>query len=196
MRKMNGPNLYFKRAGIPLFLSLFCALIPVALIVGSSPKVSAQGISDLSPPDPLPAGTHAWNFSTKTLDGHRLTLNTLRGHVVVLDFWATWCGPCRMAIPGLQEIYKEYKNKGVRVVGISMDTDTARLVPAFVRSQHMTYTIALDPQKNVTACEHYNAGSLPSLFILDKKGVVRWSCAGYYPGQDEDMKNMINKLLA
>ncbi|HEX5322970.1 MAG TPA: TlpA disulfide reductase family protein [Capsulimonadaceae bacterium] len=161
---------------------------------GTNPYIP-QGLSN-PPQDPLPVGTHAWDFQTKTLNGNSLTLTSLRGHVTVLDFWATWCGPCRMAIPGLQKLHQEYSGKGLRVVGISMDTDTASQVPSFVRHAGLTYTIALDPDRNAVACEHYNAGALPSIFILDQKGVVRWSCAGYYDGQDGDMKAVINKLLA
>lgn len=163
---------------------------------GPPVQIEQPDVLDQAPPDPLPEGTQAWNFHTRTLDGQRLTLSDLRGHVTVVDFWATWCGPCAMEIPHLEAVYKEYKGKGVRMIGMSMDTDTAKQVPRFVRIAHMTYTVAVDPRPNSIACDHYNAGLLPSLFIIDQKGVVRWCAAGYHDGMMDDVKNELNKLLA
>src|SRR5579862_3549497 len=159
-------------------------------------QIDSSNIVDQAPPDPLPAGTKAWDFHTKTIQGRGLTLTSLRGHVTIVDFWATWCGPCQMEIPYLEGVYKQYRGKGVRMVGMSMDTDTAARVPDFVREAHMTYTVAVDPGRNTLACEHYNAGTLPSLFIIDQNGVVRWSAAGYHDGMMDDVKTVLNQLLS
>lgn len=149
-----------------------------------------------APPPPVPVGTQAWNFATRTLNGQNITLSSLRGHVTVIDFWATWCSPCRMSIPGLEKIYKDYSPRGVHVLGISMDTDTLSQVRPFVHFAHMTYPVAAYPKGNMLAAVHYNATGLPSVFIIDQKGVVRWSFSGFYPGIDRDMRTELNKLLA
>jgi hypothetical protein len=78
-----------------------------------------------------------------------------------------------------------------------MDTDTAGEVAPFVRSAHMTYTVALDPAYNFITYQHYDvAGPIPCLFVLDKRGVIRWSTYGYYDGMDDHIKSTLNKILA
>lgn len=175
---------------------MVACLLAAAFLGSFSARAFAQQELEGAPPPPVPAGTHAWDFSTRTLAGQNLTMRSLRGHVTVVDFWATWCGPCRMSIPGLEQIYKDYRAKGVHVVGISMDTDTVAQVAPFVHAEHMTYTVAAYPKGNALAAIHYNAAGLPSIYIIDKKGVVRWSFSGFYPGIDHDMRIEINRLLA
>ncbi len=82
------------------------------------------------------------------------------------------------------------------MIGMSMDTDTASQVPKYVRIAHMTYTVAVDPKRNPTIQDRYNAGLLPSLFIIDQKGVVRWCASGYHDGMMDDVKTELNQLLS
>lgn len=169
-------------------------LLPLLFAVTGKPASSVE--VRYNTPPPLAAGTRAWNFHTRTLSGRPLTLRSLRGHVTVIDFWATWCFPCRMAIPGLEQIYQQYKPRGVRVVGMSMDTDTLVNVRPFADMAHMTYLVAADPQANQIAADHYRVAGLPSVYIVDKRGVVRWSCEGFSFDQDHLIRAELNKLLA
>jgi peroxiredoxin len=164
--------------------------IAPALLISSS--VLAQ-----NPPAPLPVGSKAPAFRTTTLSGRPLSLRSLRGHVVLLDYWATWCGPCRMATPTLEKLYKEYRHRGLRVIGISVDdSHTASKVPAFARQMHMTYTLSANPADNTRAAQRYNATGIPSQFLIDKRGVIRWDQAGYSLNEGQELSAKIKKLLA
>ncbi len=167
-----------------------------ALALASSVPAAAQGMTAL-PPSPLPAGTRAPAFTTRTLGGRPLSLRDLRGKVVLLDYWATWCGPCRMATPTLRALHQQFHRRGFSVVGMSMDqADTSAQVGPFVRAMHLTYPITLSPAANARAQSAYHANALPSQYLIDKKGIVRWSQAGYSPNEGKELTALVQKLLA
>lgn len=126
-------------------------------------------------------------------NGKRIDLSSMHGHVVMLDFWATWCGPCKMSIPELETIYQKHKSEGLEIVGISTDEPASRKeVGATVKDLGMTYPVTMmtdipDIQSK------YTFASIPLLLIIDKKGVVRARVSGYDPnGNNEDL---VVKLL-
>jgi cytochrome c biogenesis protein CcmG, thiol:disulfide interchange protein DsbE len=108
-------------------------------------------------------------FTLTTLDGAPLRLEALRGKVVLIDFWATWCGPCRDEIPELGELNRIYGPRGVQVVGISMDDDAAP-VRAFYRELHMNYPVALGDA--ALAQRFGGVLGLPVKFLIDRKGRI------------------------
>jgi peroxiredoxin len=114
--------------------------------------------------DPAPA----WTLTD--LNGKTVRLSDFKGKVVVLDFWATWCPPCREEIPNFIKIQKEWKNKGVTMVGLSMDTTTPADVAAFVKENGMNYPIVMANDKTAEA---YGADSgIPFTFVIDRKGQI------------------------
>ncbi len=113
-------------------------------------------------------------------------LSDKKGKVVLLDFWATWCGPCKMSMPHLSRIYENYKSDGVEVYGISTDfPDKRKLVPAVAKSLNVTYPMifAID-QPGIQ--QMYRTESLPTLVIVNKKGEVARYLSGYDPSVDLD----------
>jgi cytochrome c biogenesis protein CcmG/thiol:disulfide interchange protein DsbE len=165
--------------------------LAAALLLSAVPRVSAQAGMP-----PLPIGSKAPAFITKTLSGQKLSLSSLRGHVVLLDYWATWCGPCRMATPTIEGLYREYARHGLRVVGLSVDApNTVSQVPAAVRALHMTYLVSADPRVNALIAEHYNVTGIPAQFLIDKKGIIRWAEDGYSPMEGQELSAIIQKLL-
>ncbi len=114
-------------------------------------------------------------------------LSELKGHVVLVDFWATWCGPCRMSIPELVSIYKKYKDQGLIVIGVSVDdAGTQAQIPAAEKELGINYPVVLasDLQGDVAS---YSTGSIPSLYMIDKMGKIRVQQDGYDPnGNVED----------
>jgi thiol-disulfide isomerase/thioredoxin len=145
---------------------------------------------------PLPSGTEAVDFNSKTVDGQNYTFHSHGPNIKVLDFWATWCGPCHMSIPELEDVSSSLGPHGVSVVGVSVDTDTANQVGPTVKELGMKYTVLVDPKDNIDTQLTYNAGSLPSVYIIDGKGIVRWSYAGYWPGEEPYIRHIIGDLLA
>ncbi len=127
------------------------------------------------------------------LNGKPVDLSSLHDHVVMLDFWATWCGPCKLSIPELERIYEKHKAEGLEVVGISVDDPRSiREVDAQVKSMGMTYPIAL-ASKIPDLSTKYPFASIPLLVIVDKKGIIRAHISGFDPDGNND--DLVAKLL-
>lgn len=109
----------------------------------------------------------AWTL--KDVKGHQVSLNQFKGKVVILDFWATWCGPCRLEIPGFIKLQKKYKKDGLEVVGVSLD-DGPGVVKKFIKSHHLNYTVVMGNQQ--IARDYGNIEAIPTTFVIDRKGRI------------------------
>lgn len=138
-------------------------------------------------------GEMAPDFSAMDLDGKKISLSSYRGQkVVLLDFWATWCPPCRMAMVDLQSILDKEKGKGLEILSLDQG-ETAEPVRAFIKRKNYGFHVLLDSDQAVAA--HYGVRGIPTLVLIDKKGVVQRLQVGY--GRDEAvLQNAIENLLA
>ncbi|HXF86162.1 MAG TPA: TlpA disulfide reductase family protein [Anaerolineales bacterium] len=117
-------------------------------------------------------GFLAPDFELNTLDGNTLRLSNLRGQAVLINFWATWCLPCRAEMPTLEKIYQEYKGQGLVVLAVNMTYQDAHSnIAAFVEEYDLTYPILLD-ENNVVGFV-YQVRSLPASFFIDREGIIR-----------------------
>ncbi len=120
------------------------------------------------------------------------SLASLRGKVVLLDFWATWCGPCRLLAPKLSALQARYGAQGLRVVGIT--TDDAEKAALFAQRTAMRYSLGVDPKGETSRA--YDISALPTLFVIDKRGVVRDVAVGYDEGREAQIEALLAQLLA
>jgi Peroxiredoxin len=134
----------------------------------------------------------AKDFSLKGLDGKEYKLSNFRGKVVVLDFWATWCPPCRASLSFFENIHKKYKDKGLVVVGVSVDMSD-RVVKKFVESKGLTYLILLDKDNLVS--DLYNVFSIPTTIIIDKNGNIVTRKVGFNKSYERYYEETVKKLL-
>jgi len=120
-------------------------------------------------------GKKAINFDLTSFNGKEIDLKDLRGKVVVLDFWATWCGPCREAHPHLQKLYDEYKDDGLVVLGIN--SESKQKVHHYMQENGYTFTNLMDREQEVSI--DYRVNAIPSVFVINRKGVVDSHLIGY-----------------
>ena len=156
------------RSWIPAPTLVLALLITPVLAV-------AQGLGQQSPTSQAAAAPRpAPESKFLTLEGKTVSLSDYKGKVVLLDFWATWCGPCRMAMPGLQKMHESLKSKGLVVLGVSLDKNPPVQVPPFLKQMGITYPNVADNPKDPCSAK-WDVRAIPSLFLIDRKGnVVRW----------------------
>ena len=126
--------------------------------------------------------------------GSALTLGQLKGKVVVLDFWATWCGPCRMELPSLVKIYNTYHGKGLEVIGLSVELNDGQskdYFRQFMGNYAMNYPVGL---AGTDTLKNYGINPIPATFFIDKKGKVALSFVGVHP--EDQFIGAIEQLLA
>ena len=131
-------------------------------------------------------GQQAPDFTLPDLAGKNVTLSDVLGNgPVYLNFWATWCGPCKKEIPELIKLYDQYKDRGFKVLAISVDgAKTQGSVESFVRSHKMEFPILLDPDQEVFV-RRYQGRGIPYGFLLDNEGRIVYFVRGYIPGVEK-----------
>ena len=138
-----------------LIISAFLSL--AALLAGNSSSAAESK-------------TPAPNWQLSDVDGKPVKLSDFKGKVIILDFWATWCPPCRAEIPGFVAIQKKYADKGLTVVGVSVDQQGASVVKPFMQQLKMNYPVVLANAKMIG--DYGDIGSIPTTFIIDRQGNI------------------------
>ena len=118
---------------------------------------------------PVRAPVPAPDFTLPDLKGRPTTLSSFKGRAVLLDFWATWCGPCLEELPDLAALHKKYEGRGFSVLGVSVDSGGAGEVAAFVRDHKMTYPVLIS---DGLLPENYAVPGLPTAFLIDRRGLI------------------------
>ena len=131
------------------------------------------------------------NFALKTQDGKTVELRKLEGKVVVVNFWATWCGPCRAEIPGMLEVYNKYKSQGLEIIGVSLDRGGWNQVAPFVQKLSITYPVVVGDGE--LADKYGGIEAIPTTFIVDKKGKIVQKHIGYF--SKEKFEEQVKRFL-
>jgi peroxiredoxin len=138
-------------------------------------------------------GQFSPDFHLTTLDGKTISLQSLRGKVVLLDFWATWCGPCIQALPELKEIRKKFATRPFELISISVDREKKKLED-FVKANEMTWPQYFDEGTRV-AKDAFGVATFPSYFVLDAEGVVTYVTRGYSPATAARLTAAVEKAF-
>jgi peroxiredoxin len=141
---------------------------------------------------PAAAAAPAPDFSLAARGTTRLSLSQYRGQVVMLNFWATWCGPCRQEMPLLDAMYKRYKAMGFTLIGVNVEPDR-QAAEEFLAKLPVTFPVAFDTDSKVS--QLYNVQGMPSSVIIDRKGKARVVHRGYRPGDENEYLDQIRALI-
>lgn len=128
-----------------------------------------------SAPPPPATGAPAPEFSVTTLDGAQLGLADLKGQVVLLDFWATWCPPCVASLPALGRLHEQFADRGFSVLGVNQEPEAVARVRGFVTARDLRFPVVVDPGE---ISEMYGVHTLPTSFLVDQDGVIRGAWRG------------------
>lgn len=178
--------------------ALFCTMLLLTMGgCGADNDSSPATASRTSPPSP--AGTSyetdsvsAPDLTLKTMDGEQINLAEQQGKVILVNFWATWCGPCRKEIPDLTQLYSDLQDDGLLIVGIAVDKEGAEVVKPFLEKQSVNYPIVLDPDQSTE--KHFDAMyGLPTTYVVNPEGKIVRRVLGIFPV--EKMKPTLKDML-
>jgi peroxiredoxin len=159
------------------------AMLPAVLVAALALALPAwAGVPEVQAP----------GFTLQSSDGKPVSLAQFKGDVVMINFWASWCGPCRQEMPLLDEIYKQYKDMGFTLLGVNVEPH-ARNANAWLKQTPVSYPILYDPKSQVS--QLYQVQAMPTTVIIDRKGIVRFVHNGYLPGDENQYMNSIRALI-
>ncbi|MEO5566965.1 MAG: TlpA disulfide reductase family protein [Gemmatimonadaceae bacterium] len=169
------------------------SLIVMALfVVAACAKADAPAADSAS--GRIEVGETAPAYAASTMTGDPVSLAALRGKVVLLNVWATWCGPCRKEIPELRALHATYKDRGLELIGVSVDADgTDETIKEFLTEFKMDYAIWRDPNEAVSAT--FRMAGVPATFLIDRRGIIRWKATGAVEPGDSTLTSAIEKAL-
>jgi peroxiredoxin len=175
---------------LPPSAYVLTALLYVALAAGIMAQATSLWAIDIRPEE----GHLAPDFALKTLDGNTVRLSDLRGKkVVLINFWATWCPPCRSEMPTIQKIYSDYKGRGFEVLAINIERDYKEEILEFMKELRLTFPVLLDPDMKVTRT--YRLIGLPVSMLIDRQGIIRSKEIGYHDWTDKESRKRVESLL-
>lgn len=162
----------------PLVMSLLAALVTAAPVMSADVGTASPAISI----------TTLSNFEQPNID-----LAKLKGQVVYVDFWASWCGPCQRSFPELDKLYAKHVGHGFEIIGVNVDEDV-KDAQDFLKKYPVTFPIATDPKG--ASAEAFKVKGMPSGYLIDKQGVVRHVVVGFAEGEAEHLDKLITQLVA
>jgi len=159
------------------------------LVIIAASFLAAAGPADAAPRQGHPVP----DFKVISTSGQSISQGNYRGYVLILDFFATWCSPCRQSIPHLVELNRTYGTQGLQVLGVSVGEDGERAVKAFADEFRVNYPLALAGDSTAS---DFSVRSVPVMYLVDKKGKIAEVYRGYTDDMGRSMEQSIKRLLA
>jgi peroxiredoxin len=156
----------------------------MAALLVAIPVVSGSVFAGASAPAP--------SFSLPARDGGTVSLAQFKGQVVMINFWASWCGPCRQEMPLLDSIYRKYKPMGFTLIGVNVEPDRSA-AEAWLKQTPVTFPVLFDTKSTVSSL--YSVPGMPTTVFIDRKGNVRTLHQGYKPGDENEYLDQIRSLI-
>lgn len=169
---------------IVLVLLAVCGAIYLYTLDNQNPNY--KSFKAVAPGNPAP------DFQLEDNHGNLVSLSALRGKVVMVNFWATWCGPCRQEMPLLDELYSRYGRVGFSLLGVNIDDNSSKAMD-MVSELGVTFPVLFDSRKEVSKL--YEVDAMPVTVLIDREGTVRYVHHGYKPGYEEKYLDQIRSLL-
>jgi thiol-disulfide isomerase/thioredoxin len=148
--------------------------------------VSVPALAVAPPAGPAPV------FKLESMAGKSVALDQYKGQVVMINFWASWCGPCRTEMPILEKLHAKYKAMGFTMIGVNVEPDS-QLAVNWLKSTPVTFPILFDTKSEVSKL--YQVTGMPSTVIIDRKGNMRWLHRGYKAGDENEYLDQIRALV-
>ena len=137
-------------------------------------------------------GEAAPDFTLKSSNGSNIKLSELRGEVVMINFWATWCGPCRQEMPALEALYQEYHDLGFTILGVNVEEDSSKAV-SMIKDFGISFPVLFDTDSK--ASKLYEVSTMPSTVLIDRDGKIRYLHRGYKSGYEDSYQTQIRELI-
>ena len=137
-------------------------------------------------------GSAAPDFTLKSASGENLKLSEYRGEVVLINFWASWCGPCRQEMPALDELHNRYRALGFTVLGVNVEEDS-RKAREVLKDLQVSFPVLLDDRSTVSRL--YDIVAMPSTVLVDRNGNIRYLHKGYQPGLEDVYLQQVRELI-
>ena len=173
-------------------LALCVLLLLAGLAVFSKAGLTLNQMDFTAPRVGAAAGAPAPLFTLEALSGPPVGLQSLHGQVVLINFWATWCGPCKLEMPHIQALHEQYRHQGLRVLAVSTDHIEGKVAP-FIERQGFTFPV-LFADGTIEAA--YQVRGIPSLFLIDRQGAIRYRQVGFNPAVVPHLRQQVVQLLA
>lgn len=178
----------------------FFSMIGAAMMFGAFAVADAHGVDSLRTLSPLAVvervpqvNEEAPNFLLKDSQGFNVTLDQFRGKVVLLNFWATWCGPCKIEMPAMERLYRSFSRKEFEILAVSTDAQGAAVTRPFQQETGFTFPVLHDADFRIGL--RYGARTLPMTFLIDRNGIIRNRIPGARDWNTPEGKRLVESLL-
>lgn len=172
---------------------IVCSVLCLMMFGGTLGFAGATKILPVVERNVVKLGYPAPNFQLRDLNGHPVALADFRGKVVLLNFWATWCGPCRVEMPVMEQLYQLFPRKDFEILAVSTDTQGVAVTRPFQQENHLTFPLLHDADYRVGLM--YGARALPMTFMVDRQGVIRHQIFGARDWAAPEARQLVRMLM-